>query len=481
MSGTSPAAPEMIDGTGMTCEQVRRIARDGAAVAVHPGGRERARRAREVMLRVAASRPVYGRTTGVGANRAVTADDTGHGLRLIRSHAGGAGPVLDVARARAMLAVRLNQLAAGGSGADPALLDVLAQALNLGLIPPVRMIGAIGTGDLTALAWTALCILGERPWQGGTMPPFRLDPGDAGAFMSSNAATIGEAALACADLGDLLRAATVVAALSFLAVGGSAESYSAAVHAARPHPGQQEVAARMRELLAGQDIRPGRIQDPYGYRALPQVHGPAADAARALDQVLAVELNAAAENPMVDVAAGDIASNGNFYTAYLGLALDAARAALFQTAALSAARLGTLVEPAFTGLPPFLAGDGPASSGVMALEYVAHSALADIRRLAAPAALGSAVLSRGLEEQANFSTQAARAATDTVAAYRIVLGCELVAAVRALGMRARPPAPGPLRSAYELAAGVLDPRTEDRPLDADVDVADRLLAGLAAL
>src|SRR5436305_9105762 len=141
MSGTSPAAPEMIDGTGMTCEQVRRIARDGAAVAVHPGGRERARRAREVMLRVAASRPVYGRTTGVGANRAVTADDTGHGLRLIRSHAGGAGPVLDVARARAMLAVRLNQLAAGGSGADPALLDVLAPALNLGLIPPVRMIG----------------------------------------------------------------------------------------------------------------------------------------------------------------------------------------------------------------------------------------------------------------------------------------------------------------------------------------------------
>ena len=481
MSAMAPAAPEMIDGTGMTCEQVRRIARDGAAVAVHPGGRERARRAREVMLRVAASRPVYGRTTGVGANRAVTADDTGHGLRLIRSHAGGAGPVLDVARARAMLAVRLNQLAAGGSGADPALLDVLAQALNLGLIPPVRMIGAIGTGDLTALAWTALCILGERPWQGGTMPPFRLDPGDAGAFMSSNAATIGEAALACADLGELLAAATVVAALSFVAVHGSAESYAAAVHAARPHPGQQAVAARMRELLAGQDIRPGRIQDPYGYRALPQVHGPAVDAVRALGQVLAVELNAAAENPVVDVAAGDIANNGNFYTAHLGLGLDAARAALFQTAALSAARLGTLVEPAFTGLPAFLAGDQPASSGVMALEYVAHSALADIRRLAAPAALGSAVLSRGLEEQANFSTQAARAATDTVAAYRIVLCCELVAAARALGMRGSAPAPGPLRSGYDLAARTLDPRTEDRPLDSDVDAADRLLPALAAL
>jgi histidine ammonia-lyase len=237
----------------------------------------------------------------------------------------------------------------------------------------------------------------------------------------------------------------------------------------------------MRQLLAGQHIRPARLQDPYGYRALPQVHGPAVDAVRALDEVLSVELNAAAENPLVDVAAGDIAHNGNFYTAYLGLALDAARAALFQTAALSAARLGTLVEPAFTGQRPFLADEVPASSGVMTLEYVSHAALADIRRLASPAALGSAVLSRGLEEQANFSTQAARAATDAVAAYRIVASCELVAAVRALRMRGRPPSPGPLRAAYDLAAGALDPRVADRPLDADLDTADLLLPALAAL
>jgi histidine ammonia-lyase len=411
----------------------------------------------------------------------MTAGDAGHGLRLLRSHAGGAGPMLDVARARAMLVVRLNQLARGGSGVDPALLDVLAQALNLGLTPQVRMVGAIGTGDLGALASTALCILGERPWQGGTMPELRLDPADALAFMSSNAATIGEAALACADLAELLTASTVVAALSFLAVDGSAEPFAAAVHRARPHPGQQAVAARMRELLAGQDIRPARIQDPYGYRALPQVHGAATDSAAALDGALSIELNAAAENPLVDAASADVFHNGNFYTAYLGLALDATRAALFQTAALSAARLGTLIEPAFTGLRPFLADEAAASSGVMALEYVAHSALADMRRLASPSALGTAVLSRGLEEQANFSTQAARGSTDTVAAYRIVLCCELVAAVRAIGMRGLRPAPGPLRRAYDLAAGTLDARIEDRPLDADVDTADRLLPGLAAL
>ena len=159
----------------------------------------------------------------------------------------------------------------------------------------------------------------------------------------------------------------------------------------------------------------------------------------------------------------------------------AVRAALFQTAALSVARLGTLVEPAFTGLNAFLA-DTPASSGIMILEYVAHSAVADIRRLAAPAALGGAVLSRGVEEHAGFGTQSARATSDTVAAYRAVLGCELTAAVRALRMQDRVPAAGgPLRWAYDLAGAVLEPGTADRPLDSDLVAVQRVLDGFAMM
>ncbi|HEY2278228.1 MAG TPA: aromatic amino acid ammonia-lyase [Streptosporangiaceae bacterium] len=478
------SAPATLDGFSLSCEDVRAIAQDGIPVTVAEAGLERARRARDAVHAAMERQPVYGRTTGVGANRSIQVEDGGHGLRLLRSHAGGAGPLLAAPLARAMLVVRLNQLAAGGSGVDPALLTVLAEVLDRGLIPPVRTVGAIGTGDLSALASTALCLIGERPWLGGlgeVLPPFALDPADALAFMSSNAATIGEAALAAADLADLIAATPVLAALSFLVVRGSAEPYAAEVQEARPHRGQAEVARRMRALLAGQKVKPARIQDPYGYRALPQAHGPAVDAVRALREVLAVEMNAAAENPLVDAASGQVFHNGNFYTAYLGLALDSARLALFQTAALSATRLGTLVEPRLTGLRPFLASDVPASSGVLALEYVAHSALADIRRLASPATLGTAVLSRGLEDLADFSTQAARAATDTVAAYRIVLACELVAAIRGLRLRRLVPAAGPLRDAYELAAPALDTRIEDRPLDADIDAAEGLLTALAGV
>src|SRR5215831_5462517 len=494
-----PVVP--IDGRTVSCGQVRDVARGAATALVTNRGRERARAAARTAAEVTARREVYGRTTGVGANRdqkVAPADRQGHGLRLLRSHAGGGGPVVAAELSRAMLVVRANQIAAGGSGVDPGVLGPLLDGINAGLSVPVPRYGAIGTGDLTALAVAALCLLGERDW----LPPqarqprvrqprvrqprvrqprFPLASADALAFLSSNAATVGEAALACADLADLLRAAIVIAALSHQAVAASTEPYAAAVHEARRYPGQRAVAAALRALLADGGRPGGRIQDPYGYRALPQVHGPAVDAVLHAERTVAAELNAAAENPLIDVAGAAVWHNGNFHTAYVGLALDAVRAALFQTAALSAARLGTLVEPAFTGLAPFLATDPPPSSGIMILEYVAQSAIAEIRRVASPAALGSAVLSRGVEEHAGFSTQSARATTDVVDAYRIVLGCELVAAVRALRLRGTQPGGPALAAAFELAAGVLPADTADRALDSDLTAAQGLLAGLAGL
>jgi histidine ammonia-lyase len=483
---TAEPAAIVLDGASLTCSDVAAVGRRGAVIAIGRDGRERAASAAEFARRAAVARPVYGRTTGVGANRGLAvgpAEAAAHGLRLIRSHAGGGGPFIEADLSRAMLPVRANQIAAGGSGVDPGVLGVLANAVNLGCWPPVPVYGAIGTGDLTALAVTALCLLGERDWlpAGGAQPRFELAAPDALAFMSSNAATLAEAAIACHDLSVLLRASTVIAALSHVAVGGSAEPYAEAVQLARPHPGQRSVAATLRALLAGQPAGVTRIQDPYGYRALPQVHGAATDAAAHAELVVTVELNAAAENPLIDAAGQAVWHNGNFHTAYVGLALDAARAALFQTGALSAARLGTLMEPRLTALTPFLATDPEPSSGLMILEYVSHSAVADIRRLAAPAALGSAVLSLGVEEHAGFATQSARSATGVVAAYQVVLACELVAAVRALRLCGARPAAALLGAALDRVAAALPASTEDRPLDHDLEAAQELLPELAAV
>ncbi|MGV9774851.1 aromatic amino acid lyase [Streptosporangium sp. NPDC003464] len=447
----------VLDGARLTCEQVHRAAH-GSGILL--GSTDRAETAWQTARSL--SGPLYGQTTGVGANKGVTVEAAG--LDLLRSHAGGAGPLIGEARARATLVVRLNQLLTGGSGLNPGLLPVLAAAVNQGFTPPIRTYGAIGTGDLTALATTALCLLGELPWTpppgtgGGPGPRYALASSDALPFISSGAATLADAALACHRLRAVLTATTAVAAHSFQAIDASLEPLAQAV---QRRPDQAAVAAGLRELIGA--TLPRRVQDPYGYRALPQVHGAALDALDRAERAVTEELNAAPENPLI--ADGRAWHNGNFHSVKVALALDALRAAVVQTASLSAARLATLTDPAHTGLLPFLA-ERPGLSGVMILEYVAHSALAELRQLASPVTLGTAVLSLGTEDHASFTPQAARSALSALEPLETVLACELVAAVRALRQRGLPCDVG------------LDARMADRPLDADLDAARGMLPGL---
>ncbi|MFD4548460.1 aromatic amino acid ammonia-lyase [Streptomyces sp. NPDC058466] len=490
-SVAAPSGIVVLDGCSTGVDDVVRLA--GGVVRPVPGteAMKRVEESWDAARQIAATGRVYGRSTGVGANRnedVPTEAAADHGLRLLRSHAGAIGEELPAHQVRAMLAVRANQLLAGGAGLRPTVVTALCEALETGAHPVVNEFGSVGTGDIAALAQVGLALAGERPWrgpEGGLRPhgigpePQPLDNNDALALISSNALTLGQAALALHELRGLIGATQVVAALSLLAVDGSHEAYAAPVHAARPHRGSVEVARRMRELIGAAD-RPtpplGRIQDPYGFRCVPQIHGPAHDAADALEAVLTVEINAAAENPLISPEDMAAYHHGGFYQAQLALALDHFRLAVTQVARLSTSRLSTLNEPAYTRLRPFLADHEPASSGVMILEYAAGAALGDLRAFSAPASLGHAVLSRGVEEQASFASLAARQTLRACGAYRLVIGCELVAAVRALRQRDLRPEPElPAGRALELAESVLDPEQADRPLTDDVTAAAALL------
>lgn len=462
------------------------VARRRASLELDGKALEQAERAFEVARDSETKRAVYGRTTGVGANRhevvdAHTADQ--HGLRLLRSHAGTTGEVADEDLVRATLVIRLNQLAAAGSGVHPRLLTAIATALRVGAVPVMHTRGSIGTGDLGQLAEVALTFAGERPWGTGHIAPVAISPGDALAFISSNAATLARSVLAWNDLRDLLRASHVVTALSYCALGGSPEAFAARVHAQRPHPGSVHSASEMRRLLWGDtEPEPGRrLQDPFGLRAFPQVQGPALEAADALEAALTIDINAAAENPFIDVETGEVYHHGHFATSHLALDLDHLRAAVHHVAELSTARLSDLVEPDLTGLAPFLANGPAGSSGIMILEYLAHDALSQMRHAAAPVTLGTAVISRGLEDHASFSTQAAHATTDAISSYRTVLACELVAAVRALTMSGAELPDTPVRQALLRAQNALPMIPEDHPLSGEIATAEQLLPALAEL
>ncbi|MDR6980016.1 histidine ammonia-lyase [Streptomyces sp. 3330] len=176
-------ARTVLNGTTLTVGELIALV-DGASVpAVAPEARERAVHSWHTAQTLAAAGRLYGRGTGVGAQRSVPVDEgdeAAHGLRLLRSHAGGAGAQLPARQVRAMLAVRANQLLAGGSGIQPAFVDALVDALRLGVHPAVNEYGAVGTGDLTALAQTGLTLIGERPWLSPESSGPRRTPGPDG-------------------------------------------------------------------------------------------------------------------------------------------------------------------------------------------------------------------------------------------------------------------------------------------------------------
>jgi histidine ammonia-lyase len=479
-------APEIvIDGATLTPAAVDAVARRGRAVELAPDARERnatARDAIEALLE--RGEPLYGATTGVGAlrDRAIgDADRERFQWNLLRSHAVSAGRALAPELVRAGMVVRANQLGAGGAGTAPALLDGLIAALNDGVTPLTRELGSLGTGDLPGLADIALVLLGEgQVWRDGdlvdaTAPrePIKLGLRDALGFMSSNAMTAGHAALLSVDARTLHERWLEVAALSFEALDADPVVLDARVQAGRGARGQAAVAERMRELLAGAPLDPRApdrlVQDPYPFRVLPQVDGVANDALRALEDVLARELNARSENAMIDE--GRAFPTGNFHAAELGAALDGLRAAFAHSASLIAGRVSAILDPRMSGLTPFLAADPGPDSGHMMLEYTAHAAAAEARSMVSPMAAQSVWASLGVESHASLAATAAARTAELLHAMSVLVATEMVVAVRALRIGGRVPAGAGVQALFDNASKVLPDGPEDRAFGRDVEAA----------
>ena len=480
----------VLDGASLRPADVAAVARGRERVELAADGRARNATAREAIAAVLArGEPLYGANTGVGALRdRPIAEGEQEQLQwnLLRSHAVGAGAPLAPPLVRAGMVVRANQLAAGGAGIAPELLDALVAAINAELTPLVHELGSLGTGDLPALAEIALALLGEgRVWRGDQLkdaipPANRIVLGlrDALGFMSSNAPTAGHASLISVDLRSLRVAWLAVAALSFEALQADPVVLDARVQAARGAAGQVAVAQTMRELLAGAELAvrgPERpVQDPYPFRVLPQVDGVTADAQAALDAAVGIELNGRSENALIE--GGSALPNGNFHAAGLAAALDAARAALAQSASLIAARVSALLDPRMTGLTPFLAHRPGVDSGVMMLEYTAHAAAAEVRSLTTPMAAQTVSASLGVESHASLATTAARHTERALEAVRVLVATELVVAMRALALAGREPRGAGSAALYHSARETLPGGLEDRRFGHDVELAAAVLA-----
>src|SRR4051794_6637999 len=131
-----------LDGRSLIPADVVAIARGRAEARMAPDARER-NAAAERLVRGLLERGelLYGVSTGVGVLRSAPSalEDPGdHQWRLLRSHAGGGGAPLTVEVVRAAMAVRANQLGAGGGGGGERPLDAPPHAPRPRVEPPPR-------------------------------------------------------------------------------------------------------------------------------------------------------------------------------------------------------------------------------------------------------------------------------------------------------------------------------------------------------
>jgi histidine ammonia-lyase len=227
----------------------------------------------------------------------------------------------------------------------------------------------------------------------------------------------------------------------------------------------------------------GRVQDAYSLRCSPQVHGAVRDAVGYAGGVVAIELNAATDNPIVLADRGEVLSNGNFHGEPVALVLDTLKLALAELGGISERRIERMLNPTMSnGQPPFLTEDGGLNSGFMIAQYVAASLVSENKVLAHPASVDSIPTSAGQEDHVSMGATAAVHLWRVCANVERVLAVELLCGAQALDFLA------PLRPAAGVAAvhacvRALSPHLDaDRSLHADIEaVAARIRDAIGKL
>jgi len=485
------ASPVLV-GTALTVNDVVRVARYGARVAITDAAAARVHESRQyVESLVAADRTVYGITTGFGrlASVRIARGDVRQLQRnLLVSHAMGVGTPLSTEVVRAMLLLRAQSLSFGYSGIRLSVIELLMACLNHGVHPVIPCQGSVGaSGDLAPLAHMALPLIGEGmaevngvvmrgidALQGIGCAPVVLEAKEGLALINGTQAMTAIGALLVYDAQRLATLADIAGAMSLEALKGTAAAFDSRVTDVRAHPGAASVADNLRQLAHGSPIHEShlhcdKLQDAYSLRCMPQVHGASRDALTHVADVVTRECNAVTDNPLIFADTDDVISAGNFHGQPVALVMDYAKIAIAELASISERRVEHMLDPAVSGLPAFLSSQGGLNSGLMISQYTAASLVSENKVLAHPASVDSIPTSANQEDHVSMGTTSARQCAMILENATWVIAIELLNAAQALDFH-QPLRPGPGAGAARDAVRTVVPTLEgDRVLTPDLE------------
>ncbi|MGM4984306.1 MULTISPECIES: HAL/PAL/TAL family ammonia-lyase [Rhizobium] len=471
-------------GTPPAVSDIVAIARRNARIAISPDVEEKIRAARTVVDRyVAADLPVYGLTTGLGAGvdtKLATDDLIAFQMRVPLARAVGVGAALPREAVRAMMAVRVAGMAAGGSGVSLPVFCGLVAALNAGFHPVVPSLGSIGAADLAPLAHMGRALLGDGEAEvGGVvmaagealkkagLEPLLIAPKDGHALVVANSLSVGKACLCLEDVERLFDWSLAAVALNFEAFRANVTAFDDRAMAARPAFGQRAAAARLRDLLSGSSLlvegAARRLQDPLSYRCAPQVWGALLHAIGEAREVTEIEIASSGDNPVVLTDEGLILSHGNFDMTAFVLAWERLGQALAHCAAATAYRTMKIMSAAMSELPRFLTPFGQSRTGFATVQKTVSALEAEIRHLAAPISLTPIPVADGVEDQASMAPSVLTKTEAIIERLRYLVAIELIASAQAIELRGVQGELGAgTQQAYRQVRELVPPLDEDR-------------------
>jgi len=525
----------VIDGGSMTLEDVAAVARDGDRVTLSEADSVRRAMAESVALReelIDSRVPIYGITTGFGdsVNRQIPPEKAAELQEHAVAHQGVAtGPTLPPAGARAVAAVRANNLVRGHSAIRAEVVELLCAMLNRGVTPAIPEQASVGaSGDLAQLSYVAAALTGDREvqYEGAERPagealadvdldPVTLEPKEALALMNGTAFMTGIGALAAVDARRLATLADVCTAMATEALGGITSPFHPFIHdEAKPHDGQVRSARNVRWLLEGSDLAQPyeravdeagtidddgyrelsvSIQDKYSLRCAPHFTGVLWDSLDWATDWLETEINSSNDNPLFDLDSRGVFSGGNFAGGHVALAMDSLTTAVASVADLLDRQLELVVDEKFNGdLTPNLAPDLPEDHPKRALNHgfkgmqIACSGLtAEALNLCTPMTAFSRSTEAHNQDKVSMGATAARQARDVVEIVERAAAIHLLALCQAADLRG-PERLGRTRRVYDAVREEVEFLDEDRRMDRDVEAVQamlhdgRLLADLRA-
>jgi histidine ammonia-lyase len=488
--------PFTIGTNGLELQDLEDILREQRPIGLAKDAREAVKRS-HAYLRDRLKRsdePIYGVNTGFGAlhQTSIPKGDLAQLQKnLVMSHACGSGDPIPAEVVRAMLVLKVQNMAFGHSAVAPVTVQRYIDMYNNDVLPVVYERGSLGaSGDLAPLAHLALPLLGlgEVVLAGKRMKsaaallkfgwePLELGPKEGLALLNGTQFMSAYASLLVLKAVRLARLADIIGAVSLDAFNGRMEPFHPSVHAVRPHPGQATVAGNIRVLLEGSEI--GRspkshVQDPYSFRCMPQVHGASRDAIAYVENVVQRELGSVTDNPTVFDDEDLVISAGNFHGQPLALALDFLAIAAAELGSISERRTFKLIGGQ-RGLPPFLVVRPGLNSGFMIPQYTAASLVSANKQRCMPNSVDTIDSSNGQEDHVSMGAAAALKTWDVVHDVERILAIELFTAAQAMDLRA------PLVTSPTLASLLAAYREEVPYIEDDVVMHDHMEASLRFL